>query len=323
MKSSGSNFARKAALLLIAVLAVFSCKKGKAPEGGAQGVIDAIAEGVEAAVSGTAAYVIRPESSFWTIEGDELKWAESLQLGTEVMVTGPSRKANYDKNEYSVLPVKLDSGKDGFVIEQHLGTGESLGVVVTDLATLYKQPKDTAVMSTILPKMNVVVVTKDEANPDYYKFEGINSESYERFTTRYLLASDVSVSSEDVNTALLLNAARGMKGKEQRQKLASTITSKYPSSSFTSTVQEYLVALNPDQIGTESVGASYAVKSAGIVRDIPSAFGYELKRLKKGEEVQVAERTAETYVIGDESANWCKISAPVEGWIWGGAIEPK
>jgi hypothetical protein len=314
-----------ASLALIALIFLPSCGKGKSGSN-PKTIVDGIIEGVEGiavpVAGGKAAYVIRTGAAFWSLADGKLKWEESLQLGTELSVTGPAVKASSEGKEYSVLPVKLDTGKDGYVIDSQIGEGDSLAVVTTDLAILYKQPKDAAMSSIILPKMNVIVVTNDPANPEFLKFAGYHSETYARYDQYYVLASDVSVVPDDVNTALLLDAARSMKKKEQRQKLVGTIASKYPTSVFTSVVQEYRIALDPASMGTEPVGSAYTIKSVGIVRDIPSVFGAEVKRLKAGDEADVAEWTTESFTIGEDSARWFKISSPVEGWIFGAALEP-
>jgi hypothetical protein len=314
-----------ACLALIAFIVLPSCGKGKSGSD-AKAVVEGLVEGVQGiagpVAGGKAAYVIRTGAAFWSLADGKLKWEESLQLGTEISVTGPAVKASSEGKEYSVLPVKLDTGKDGYIIDSQIGEGDSLAVVTSDLATLYKQPKDTAIMSVILPKMNVVVVTNDSANPEFLKFAGIHSESYARYDQYYVLASDVSTAVDDVNTALLLDAARSMKKKEQRQKLVGTITSKYPASVFTGVVQEYQIALDPASMGTEAVGSAYTSKGAGIVRDIPSVFGAEVKRLKAGDAADVAEWTTESFTIGEDTARWFRISSPVEGWIFGAALEP-
>jgi hypothetical protein len=241
----------------------------------------------------------------------------------ELEKTGKAEKGTSKDETYDVVPVKLDTGKEGYVMVQHAVPAMSLGVVTSDLATLYKQPKDTAITSAILPRMNIVAVNPAEGSSEYYEITCYNAKTLERVEKRYLQAADVSLSVDDLNAALLLMAMRGLPKKEQRQKLLSTITTKYSATTFTTEVQQLGIALNPESMSLEPVGASYKSLGTAIVRDIPSIFGAEVKRLKQGEAADVAERTAESFSVDGETAPWLRITSPAQGWVFGAAMEAK
>jgi hypothetical protein len=319
-----SRIAFLAAVALACLSLSVSCTKpgGSKPSPSSLPVPDAIGETSPAAAPAGNAFVIRPDASFWILKDGLLGYADALSLGMEITVKGPAEKHKYKDGELSVVPVALDTGKEGYAIDTQVAEADSLAVVTSDLATIYKEPKDTAVMTVILPKLNIIAVSPAEANPEFYKFKGYHAESMELYATRFVQAADVSTSPEDVNTALLLIAAKSMKKKEQKQKLVSTIVAKYPASAFTSTVQELQIALDPDKLGLAPVGARYKVKGVGILRDIPSIFGSEVKRFAAGDLIDVSDATAERYVVNDATAPWLKVSGPVQGWIFGDAADP-
>jgi hypothetical protein len=271
----------------------------------------------------SGSFIIRTGAGLYEKGDDGLKWKDSLGIGQSVQVTGGSSKAKIEKNEYEVLPVTLESGSEGYVIAQYVAADATLGAVVSDLATLYKRPKDTAVLATIVPIMTIVATYPAEGGSDFYKIVGYDSATGERYADRYLAASDVSVQGSDVNAALLMFAIKGVSKKEQKRKLINTILTKYPASAFSGKVQELQIALEPEKMGTVPMAGEYVATESGTIRDIPSVFGASVKKLAKDDAVTAVEATTEKFTIGEESAPWVRVSAPAAGWVFGQILAAK
>lgn len=276
-----------------------------------------------ASLSGS--FIIRGGVGFYTQSGDAMKWKDSLGIGQPVQVSGGvvKSKVEKDNSEYSFLPVSLESGSNGYVIEQYVAVEATLGAVTSDLATLYKQAKETAVLATVVPVMNIVATFPVEGKPDFYRIVGYDAASGERYADRFMAASDVSVRGDDVNAALLMSAIKTVAKKEQKRKLLSTIQNKYPASAFSGKVQELQIALEPEKMGTSPLSGDYVATADGTIRDIPSVFGASVKKLAKGDSVSVVEATTEKFTIGEDTAPWIRVSKPAEGWVFGSVVSEK
>lgn len=273
----------------------------------------------------TGSFVIRGGVGLYAKSGDVMKWKDSLGIGQPLTVSGGAVKSKVEKDtyEYSFLPVTLESGADGYVIEQYVAVDATLGAVTSDLATLYKQAKETAVLATIVPVMNIVATFPVEGKPDFYRILGYDAASGDRYADRFMAASDVSIRGDDVNAALLMSAIKSVSKKEQKRKLLSTIQNKYPASAFSGKVQELQIALEPSKMGTSPLSGEYVAGQDGTIRDIPSVFGASVKKLAKGDPVTVVEATSEKFTIGEDTAPWIRVSKPAEGWVFGSVVSEK
>ncbi len=286
--------------------------------------LNAPAQSVNVSSSTTEAnaFVLKAGAGLWTLAGAEMTWKDSLSLAQSLESSEKTVKGSYKGVEYELNKVKLESGLEGYVINEQLALGAQLAVVTSNLATLYKEPKDTAVLGTVLPVMNIVAVWPAGSSGEYYKILAYDQQSGARYADRYLSSADISLSDDDVNAALLLIAVKELKNSAQKKKLLSTITSKYPSSAFGSTVQEILIALDPSQMGTYPIGEEYRAKGAGTIREVPSVYGSEVKKLAKGDACYAEEATSEQFTINGSTASWIRVSKPAAGWVFGDNLEP-
>jgi hypothetical protein len=269
------------------------------------------------------AFVLRQDADFWTLKDGKMTWVEKIALGTVVDLFKNTEKGTYKGTEYVLAKVKTESGTEGYIIDSLLAREAIMGAVVSDLATLYSQPRDASILSTVLPVANLVGLWPVEGKPDFYKVAAyVNNTPYR---DKYILASDVTVRSQDINALLLLKAAEGMPKKEQKQKILKTIDAKYPGTVFADLVAKLRNEVEPAPAATANtapaetiaLGGVYSVSKPLNVRDKPSAEGAILQVIAEGESVEVRERTSETAIIGGLTDYWYRIATPVDGWVFG------
>lgn len=263
-------------------------------------------------------YIIKEGSSLWSLKGKTMTWQANLNLGQPlVSASKDTYKGVYKDTEFDLVKVKTDTDEEGYVIESLVArNARGLAVVTGTLATLYSQPRDTAVLSTVVPRMNVVAVWEVPGKGDFLKVSGIASDTGKSFSDKYLLVSDLSVTGKDVNTAMLLMSIKEQKKKEQKLKTLQIINQKYPGSIFSTTVSEIRAALDTDKVATEPYAAALVATDTVNIRDIPSIFGTVVVTIKKGEAVTAITRTVTEYEINDQKGKWIKVASPNEGWLF-------
>lgn len=263
-------------------------------------------------------YIMKEGASLWTLKGRTMTWAASLSLGQELLsASKETTKGVYKEVEYDLVKVKTDADEEGYVIDSLVARdARGLAVVTGTLATLYSQPRDTAVLSTVIPRMNLVAVWEVPGKGDFLKVAGFASDTGSSFGDKYLLVSDLSVLEKDVNAAMLLQAIKEQKKKEQKLKTLQIINQKYPGSVFGPTVAEIRAALDTEKVATEAYAAALTATDTVNIRDIPSIFGSVVVAIKKGETATATARTTAEYEINDQKGKWVKVSAPKEGWVF-------
>jgi hypothetical protein len=273
------------------------------------------------------AVVIRKTADFWTLkDGKTMVWVEALSLGQELDLLKGSAKGVYKGNEYSLIKVKNDAGNEGYVIEALVAKEPILGVVSSDNATLYSQPRDTAISPTVLPVGNIVALWPVTGKADFYQVTAYLGHDGAIQREKYILSADVSVRSQDVNVRLLLNAAASMPKKEQKKKVLETIRAKYSDTILADLVDGLRVEVEGGAAAPEAardaveVSGAYRALKPINVRDRPSTKGAVVKVLEADEVMDVVARTAETETIGSDTDYWYQISSPARGWVFGAFI---
>jgi len=281
----------------------------------------------QAALKGKAV-VIRKTADFWTLkDGKTMVWVESLSLGQELDLLKGAAKGVYKGNEYSLIKVKNDAGNEGYVIEALVAKEPILGVVSSDNATLYSQPRDTAISPTVLPVGNFVALWPVSGKSDFFQVTAYLGHDGAIQKDKYVLSADVSVRSQDVNVRLLLNAAASMPKKEQKKKVLETIRAKYSDTILAALVDELRVEVGGDAAAPEAAQATIAVSGSYRalkpinVRDRASTKGAIVKVLEADEVMDVVARTTDTETIGSDTDFWYEISSPARGWVFGAFIE--
>ncbi len=276
------------------------------------------------------AVVIQKTAEFWEMkDGKNMTYVETLTRGQELDLERGTSEGAYKGKKYNLQKVSLD-GKQGWVIETLIAKEPILGVVSAELATLYSQPRDTAVLSTVLPVGNVVALWPVTGKPDFYMITAYEGDTWTLYKEKYILSSDVSVRSQDVSVVLLVGAAAGMPKKEQKKKILETIRTKYSDTAMTALVEKLRAEVEGDAASVNislegDTGVSYvdtlkALKPVNV-RETPSTSAKVVKVIEAGELMEASSRSAETSTIGSDTDYWYFITSPVRGWVFGAFVE--
>jgi hypothetical protein len=277
----------------------------------------------------TQSFILKEGAGFWTLKGDKMEWAEYLSLGQTIDTNGATAKGKYKDQEYDLIKVVLDSGKSGYVIDFFVAKDAIMGVVTSDLATLYSEARDAAVLQTILPVTNIVALWPVSGKPDFYKIAGWEEVKGFSFKDKFIGSSDVSVQDQDINVALLLKAMAGMKKPEQKKKILNTIDTKYSNSAFAAQVEKARQALENPSPAADAASAiqttkaaQYWVASAALnIRKDPSTSADVVAVLNKGDSCSTSEYSNDIVTVGEKSGRWYKTIKPAAGWVFGAFLE--
>lgn len=281
--------------------------------------------------SNTQSFILREGADFWTLKGDKMEWVEKLSLGQTIDTNGATAKGKYKDQEYSLVKVELDTGKSGYVIDFYVAKDAIMGVVTSDLATLYSDARDAAVLQTILPVGNIVALWPVSGKPDFYKIAGWEEVKNYSFKDKFVGASDVSIEDRDINVALLLKAMAGMKKPEQKKKILNTIDAKYANSAFAAQVEKARQAIDnpqpeaaapaPSALQTTKAVQYWVATDALNIRKDPSTSAEVVAVLAKGDSCTTSEYSNDAVAVGDKSGRWYKTAKPAVGWVFGAFLQ--
>jgi hypothetical protein len=311
MKSTRSAIVVAASLLLL----VSCSQKGEAPAGmqESQGSL------VSDAKSG---FCILNNLAFWDQQSNgALKWKASVQLGEKLQLLDQTVKAVEpgSSTEREFIQVRRDSGVEGWIRSEYVVPNSILGVITSEEAVIYTQPKNTAATAEAIPNLTVLAVLKDSAGQSFIKVTLFDK--YLR-SGIFLRNEGVSTRSSDVESAILLILARQSDKENLKKTFLESAKKDYPDSIFAATIDGALSVLADPTAGREVEEFSESLVSRDDnvnVRAKPHEESLKVGKLMKGQQVDVVQKTTQEFAIGNTSAPWFKIKDP-EGWVWGGYL---
>jgi uncharacterized protein YceK len=129
----------------------------------------------------------------------------------------------------------------------------------------------------------------------------------------------ISLASDDVETAKLLVKSKNTRNSEQARELLLEATRKYPNSTLYSLITE---ALNPQASGTESLVTFFSIAvDQTAVYAAPDFSSAIMVNLEQYIDVKTNERTTVQATTRDGSSRWYHIIEPAEGWVFGLYLE--
>jgi hypothetical protein len=133
----------------------------------------------------------------------------------------------------------------------------------------------------------------------------------------------LSTSAADVQTAVLFQLAAQSKNAKQKEALLRSAVTDHPGSAFMAQVEEALAALTASSTkATERFFATLVASNDNVnVRSEPDEnTGTVVAKLSAGQQVEVEEKTVESYTVGEQSASWYRIQEPA-GWVCGAFLK--
>ncbi len=303
---------------LCGLLIVVSC--GQKTSGGAQGASPLASD----AKSG---FCILADLPLLDQQADEtLKYKESIQLGEKLQLLEQATRAvdPYRKQEMDFIKVRRESGSEGWVRAEFVVANSVLGVVTSEEAIVYSQPKNTAATAKSVPALSIIAIAKETAGQPYLKATLYDQALYLQSGV-FFRNEGISTRADDVQSAILLILAQTKKDGKLKKTLLESAQKDYPDSAFKARIEEALAVLSSPSAGKETTAHSEILASTDNdvnVRDKPDEnAGTVLAKLTKGQKVEIVEETIDTYTIDNTSAPWYRIKEPA-GWVWGGYLAP-
>lgn len=267
-------------------------------------------------------YVILNGLPIYSESFGKLEFIESLVIGDKVSVESKISKFKQDGKEREYVKVKAPSGKVGWARSAYVVQKAALGVVKTDKAIVYSEPRDVKITSKTISVLTIAAVMQD--SPAAFAKIVCYDQAQDAYYTDpvYIAKEDISTADADVNATILYVTAMATKNKDIRANLLKVIEKRYSASQFFSRIQS---ALAPAPIpvtnggkATVPAAGSFTVNDDNVnVRSQPDEKAGEVTaKLNKGTVVQVSEATGSSYTVAGSTAVWYRLSEPA-GWVFG------
>lgn len=274
-----------------------------------------------------SAFVIMADLPLYSLERGALVLRATLPIGEKLAVLGQATKAFQAGKERDFVPVRRDSGTEGWVRADLVISKSILAVVTTDTATIYESPNNTASTTTTIPRLSIVAIASETGGMTFIKVTGFDAAAKILLRNVYLRNEGVSSHPDDVQAAILLQLAAASKNAAQQHAFLTTAIKDHPGSLFMPELTAALAALTAPrpapvtQRATEPATGVMVTQDDGVsVYDAPDdQTGKLLTTLPRGQNVDVLEKTTDTFVIGGSSAPWFRIREPA-GWVFGASL---
>ena len=188
-------------------------------------------------------YVLRVNSSFYTLESDtgsesdKTKWAASMPLGEFVSI-GNIRRTTFagDGKVYDFIEVMRDDGARGLAWDSQIAKAGQLAVVISEKANMYKTAKAVDVTGILLPRKTLVVFYRETERDGFVEIKCYDPVAQAYRQNTFIQLSSLSIRESDIQSSILLQTAEPLKneGSEKNRKdaLLETALFNYPDSVF-------------------------------------------------------------------------------------------
>jgi hypothetical protein len=309
-----------------AAIVLLSCNKSGSSDASQdvpRDVSSAPTEIVEIALSQGIA--LRVNSSFCVAEKNDtgavtgVRWNDTLVLGEKVAVLGDSVKYVYagDKAEYDFTPIRRDDGREGFLFSSQLAPAGDLAVVIDERAVLYKGPRNTDALNTILQAKTVLVTFPETERDGFVQFQAYDTERQRYYRDNFIKAQSLSFSNNDVQSVILLHTANVLGPSEviRREALLEAAYNDYPASVFAAEIRMLLSGKDVEPVSLGSLWINdYNVN---VWNNPDEKDGKVIGQLPQDTEVEVFEATTESYTVDGLTGRWYHVNSPVDGWVFG------
>jgi len=199
--------------VLLALLPLLCCQPKPAPSILPSIVADA-----------RSAFVIVADLPLFDMEKGSLVARGTLPIGEKLALLGQATRAFQAGKERDFVPVRRDSGAEGWVRADLVISKCILGVVTTEAAAIYDSPHNTAATTSIIPRLSIVAVSSDTGGMTFIRVTGFDPVARILLRNIYLRSEVVSSNPHDVQAAILLQlAAASTSPSQQRAFLTSAI----------------------------------------------------------------------------------------------------
>ncbi|MGD0724112.1 MAG: SH3 domain-containing protein [Spirochaetia bacterium] len=274
-----------------------------------------------------SAFVIMADLPLFSMEQGALTPRGTLPIGEKLAILGQATRAFQAGKERDFVPVRRDSGSEGWVRADLVISKAILAVVTTDTAAIYEAPHNTAATTSTIPRLSIVAIASETGGMTFIKVTGFDAAAKILLRNVYLRNEGVSSNPDDVQSAILLQLAAASKNLTQQRAFLTSAIKDHPGSLFIPELNAALAALTaprpapPTQRATEPAQGLMVTSADGVsVYDAPDEkTGKLLGTLPKGQSVDVLEKTTDSFAIEGNNAPWFRIKEPA-GWVFGASL---
>ena len=201
-------------------------------------------------------------------------------------------------------------------------------MVTNEGAMIYRTPKNVDVTNSVLPPKTVLAILSETERDGFVEFIAYHPEERRNYSSSFIKTQSVSTKKSDVESSILLQIALSLdpdSEKRRRDALLETAVLECPDSIFYEEIQNILNPNRAVQIRTNPISSFLCTNDENVnVRDFPDTVtGKVIGRLENAvTEVVIVEETVEDFTVGGFTAKWYRIIEPVNGWVFGGWLQP-
>ncbi len=190
-----------------------------------------------------SAFVIMADLPLYGMEQGTIVAQGTLQIGEKLALLGQPTKAFQAGEERDFVPVRRDSGKEGWVRADLVISKSILAVVTTDMAAIYEAPYSTAATTSTIPRLSVVAISAETAGLTFLRVTGFDAAAKILLRNVYLRNEGISSNPDDVQGAILLQLAAVSNGVTQQRAFLASAIKDHPGSLFIPELNAALAAL--------------------------------------------------------------------------------
>ena len=264
-----------------------------------------------------SAFVIMADLPLFALEQGTLVARGTLPIGEKLALLGPATKTFQAGKERDFVPVRRDSGSEGWVRADLVISRSILAVVTTDTAAVYEAPHNTAATTSTIPRLSIIAIASETGGMTFIRVTAFDPVAKILLRNVYLRNEGVSSNPDDVQAAILLQLAADSNSLVQQRALLASAIKDHPGSLFIPELNAALIALTAPRATEPAAGTMVTRAEAVSVFDAADEkTGKLLATLPKGQNVDIIEKTTESFAIGGDSAPWFRIREPA-GWVFG------
>lgn len=255
--------------------------------------------------------------------GGKLTWMENLTIGDKVTLLGRTQNFTVDGRDREYIKVKTPSGKEGWVRTPYIAVNATLGVIKSEAALIYSEPRDLKVTANVMKFLTIVAILDNGSTREFAKVAAVDPVTEVPFAanTTFLTYSDITINENDVAAAVLYYVGKTAKNDAIKTNLLTLAQKKYAASVFFPSIQTVLGGSPAAAVEVTPFVGTYSISDNNVnVRSAPTTDAAVILQLSQGTSVTIKERTAAQATAGNKTDYWYHITAPQDGWVFGSFI---
>jgi len=230
-------------LLIIGIIALFSCQKGESAQTAPSAGISSGAVVVPSANHGFATVI---DAGFYVLRNDDtgdetttVRWKDRMNLGERFTTGDEARRLTFVDNAnrstvYNFIQAVRSNGDSGFALVSQTAVGGTMAVVVDDSAHIFSSAQNIGATGNKLTRGSVLVSYPEAETGGFVRVKGRDFGRNVAINDQYVQSFTLSTRESNLESATLLLTANSLPEAREAQKLAllDVAITNYPDSVF-------------------------------------------------------------------------------------------